>query len=42
LQAEIDADGVLDESPQGWRAAPAMAEQRQQPIVFGRPPAQIA
>jgi hypothetical protein len=36
LQAVVDADGVLDESPQGVRAHPALVEFRQQCAVFSR------
>lgn len=36
LQAALDRDGVLDESPQGRRAHPALVELRQQRICFAR------
>lgn len=41
LQAVIDRDGVLDESPQGRRAHPALVELRQQRITFARLVAQL-
>ena len=36
LQAEIEARGVVVDSPQGLKAAPAVVEIRQQRIVFAR------
>jgi hypothetical protein len=42
LQAQIDADGVLDESPQGRRAHPALVELRQQRAEFRRILAQLS
>ncbi|MBU9764749.1 terminase [Mycobacterium sp. TNTM28] len=41
LQAIVDADGVLDESPQGRRAHPALVELRQQRAIFSRLIAQL-
>lgn len=41
LQAVVDSDGVLDESPQGRRAHPALVELRQQRICFARLVAQL-
>lgn len=41
LQAVIDREGVLDESPQGRRAHPAVVELRQQRLVFARLVAQL-
>lgn len=41
LQAVIDTDGVLDESPQGRRVHPALVEIRQQRITFARLVAQL-
>lgn len=41
LQGHIEADGVLDESPQGRRAHPALVELRQQRTVFARLIAQL-
>lgn len=34
LQAVVDRDGVLNESPQGVRAHPALVELRQQRLAF--------
>ena len=41
LQAAVDRDGVLNESPQGLRAHPALVELRQQRICFARLVAQL-
>lgn len=41
LQGAVDADGVLDESPHGRRAHPALVELRQQRICFARLIAQL-
>ena len=41
LQAVIDRDGVLNTSPQGVRAHPALVELRQQRICFARLVAQL-
>lgn len=41
LQAVLDRDGVIDESPQGRRAHPALVELRQQRITFARIIAQL-
>jgi hypothetical protein len=36
LQAQLDADGVIDISPQGRRVHPALPELRQQRVVLAR------
>jgi hypothetical protein len=36
LQNVVDADGPMDESPQGRRVHPALAELRQQRMAFAR------
>ncbi|MFD6860552.1 hypothetical protein ACFWCF_24835 [Rhodococcus sp. NPDC060090] len=36
LHAIVEADGVMQESPQGRRVHPAVAEMRQQRIVLAR------
>ncbi len=41
LQSIIDCDGVLDESPHGKRAHPALVELRAQRICFARLVAQL-
>ena len=41
LQAAVDRDGVLNVSPQGLRAHPALVELRQQRICFARLVAQL-
>lgn len=41
LQAAVDRDGVLDVTPQGRRAHPALVELRQQRICFARLVAQL-
>lgn len=41
LQAAVDRDGVLNTSPQGVRAHPALVELRQQRICFARLVAQL-
>ncbi|BBY52940.1 hypothetical protein MKOR_01910 [Mycolicibacillus koreensis] len=41
LQSHVDSEGVLDESPQGRRAHPALVEIRQQRALFGRILAQL-
>lgn len=42
LQAEVDRDGVLNESPQGLRAHPALVELRQQRLCFAKLVSQLA
>ena len=41
LQAAVDRDGLLNVSPQGLRAHPALVELRQQRICFARLVAQL-
>ena len=41
LQSFVDTDGVLDETPQGRRAHPALVELRAQRICFARLVAQL-
>lgn len=41
LQAVVDRDGVIDDSPHGRRAHPALVELRQQRIAFARLVAQL-
>lgn len=42
LQAVVDRDGVMNESPQGVRAHPALVELRQQRLAFTKLVASLA
>ncbi|WP_238390912.1 MULTISPECIES: hypothetical protein [unclassified Mycolicibacterium] len=42
LQAVVDRDGVLNSSPQGIRAHPALVELRAQRLCFAKLVAQLA